>query len=278
MNMKKYIISLLIIFSTILVFPVGVFAAVNSGFIPGQIWYSKSTLVEGETVNIHTAVWNGEKDSLTVKVGFYDKNTLLGSRDVALASLELKDVYIPWKITAGDHIISAKITSSTSTVSGKKETVVLDRALTSNDRQFVAVSAKDNNVVTSAPGIDALKTQIDKTSAEINSIVPENVSNVIVDAFNSVDSVRDNTLTKVTVIKDETKKEVDSFKSESNTGQTTIQKTNIEDATKKPIAYIKLFLFSVLVFIFANKIVFYAVLLIIVFSIIRAVFRAIRNR
>ena len=276
--MKRYFVFLLIILSIFLALPVNAEVTVNSGFIPGQIWYSKSTLVEGETVNIHTAVWNGEKDSLTVKVGFYDKNTLLGSRDVTLASLELKDVYIPWKVTAGDHIISAKITSSTSTVSGKKETVVLDRALTSNDRQFVAVSAKDS-VGTSAPGKDALKTQIDKTSAEINSIVPESVSNVIVNSFNSVDSFRDNTLTKVTAIKGETKTEVDSFKSDDKEIINTLtKKTSIEESTKKPIAYIKLFLFTVLAFIFTNKIVFYAVLLIIAFSIIRAVFRAIRNR
>jgi outer membrane protein assembly factor BamB len=141
--MKKYFLCLLIIISTTLSIPVFAETQVNSGFIPGQIWYSKIDLVEGDTVNIHTAIWNGEKEILSAKVEFYDKNVILGSRDITLASLELKDVYVPWKITAGDHVISAKIISSQATVSGKKEKVDLDRVTTSNDRQFVSVLVKD---------------------------------------------------------------------------------------------------------------------------------------
>lgn len=276
--MKKYIISLLIIFSTILVFPIYVFASVNSGFIPGQIWYSQETLTEGDTVNIHTAVWNGEKNSLSIKVGFYDKSVLLGNRDIVLAPLELKDVYISWKVTAGDHVISAKITSSTSTISGKSESVVLDHSITQSDKQTVSVAIKNDQGVSVSAGEDALQTQIDKTTREIDSIVPEQIRTPISNALTTIDSLRDKTSTEINTTKDETQKEVNAFKSESNIGQTTIQKTNIEDATKKPIAYIKLFLFSVLSFIFNNKIVFYSLLLIVAFYIIRFIFRLIRNK
>jgi len=72
--MKNYILSISIIFTLFLSAPQYIEAVTNTGFIPGQIWYSKEILVEGETVNIHTAVWNGEKESFMFKVEFYDKN------------------------------------------------------------------------------------------------------------------------------------------------------------------------------------------------------------
>jgi hypothetical protein len=275
--MKKYFVFLLIVLSTILVFPVSVLAVTNSGFIPGQIWYSKDTLVEGETVDIHTAVWSGEKDSVSVKVEFYDGSTILGSRDIVLASSELKDVFIPWKITAGDHTISAKITSSTITVSGKKSDVVLGIVTTSNDRQFVPVVVTNNQGVPVSTATDALTTQIDKTTTEIDGIVPSSVRTPVADAVSTLDSFRDKTSTQLNGYKDATQKEVDSFKSETSTNNTN-NNTNIEDATKKPITYIKLYLLTVLAFIFNNRIAFYAILLIVVVYIIRSVYRLIRNR
>ena len=105
---KLFIYSLLILFLTPVTF---IYSAetMNSGLIPGQIWYSSEKLVEGQTVNIYTAVWNGGKNPITMKVEFYDKNVILGSREVVVDPFELKNVSIPWKITAGEHAISAKI-------------------------------------------------------------------------------------------------------------------------------------------------------------------------
>lgn len=277
--MKKYFLFLLIILPAVCwAFSVNAEVSNNSGFIPGQIWYSKETLTEEETVNIHTAVWNGEKNSLSTKVEFYDKNVILGSRDVIIAPLELKDVYIPWKITSGDHVISAKIISSTLTISDKKEKVVLDRIATSNDRQFVSVVVK-NEAGKIVSGDNLLQTQIDKTSSKINSIVPEKVRTSISNIFTLVDNFRDKIFTKVTIIKDKTQKEIDLLKNKDKTVEETLTgKSNIEDATNGQITHIKLFLLSVLVFIFGNKIVFYGLLILIVFYILRGIYRTIRNR
>ncbi|MFA5773338.1 MAG: hypothetical protein WC908_01530 [Candidatus Paceibacterota bacterium] len=276
--MKKYFLSLLIIFSIFFSLPVYAEVSAVSGFIPGQIWYSKDKLIEGDTVNIHTAVWNGESNSLSVKVEFYDKNVVLGDRDVVLNALELKDVYIPWKVTSGDHVLSAKIISSAVTVSSKKEKVILTRIATSNDKQFVSVVVK-NNLGESVSETDLLKNQINKTSAEINGIIPEKVSTSISDGFTVLDNFRDKTFTQVTAVKDETQKEINLIKSEEKTVAKTLdEKSNIEDAVKKPIAYIKLFLFTFLSFIFGNKIVFYGILVIVVFFILRFIYRKIRNR
>ncbi|MFA6514818.1 MAG: hypothetical protein WCT42_00960 [Candidatus Paceibacterota bacterium] len=277
--MKRYFFPTLIIIFTILSLPAYAETEVNSGFIPGQIWYSKLTLIEGETVNIHTAVWNGEKDLLSAKIEFYDKNVILGSRDVTLKPLELKDIYIPWKITSGDHVISAKIISSISTISGKKEKVVPDRSVTSLDRQFVSVIAKDSEGAAVGSSDSLLKDQIDKTTSEINKIIPEKVSTSVSKSFTSLDDLRDKTFTQVDAIKKETKEEIASIiNKEKAISQSLDKKASTGDGTEKPIAYIKLFLFGVLSFVFGNKIIFYGLLLFIVFYIIRAIYRKIRNR
>jgi gas vesicle protein len=276
--MKKYFFSLIIILSFLVSLPVSAEIISNSGFIPGQIWYSEDDLVEGETVNIHTAVWNGTKTALSAKVEFYDKNVILGSRDVVVAPLELKDVYVSWKITSGDHIISAKIISSAVTVSGKKETVVLDRNETSNDKKFVSVlikNASDEPVSSS----DALKSQVDKATSEISNIIPENVSESVADSFSAIDDFRNKNYIKAEEVKQETQKEIETFKNEENTEKSTLYpKVGIEEATQKPIAYIKLFLFSVLAFILGNKIVFYGIIAFVAFLVLRFIYRKIRRK
>ena len=274
--MKKYFLFSLIIFSTILALPV--YAEVSSsGFIPGQIWYSKEPLVEGETVNIHTAVWNGEKDPLSAKVEFYDKNVILGSRDVVLTTNELKDVYVPWKITSGDHVISAKIISSSATISGKKENIVLERIATGNNKQFVSVVVKNDQGKT-VSGESALQDQIKKTTTEINNIVPEKVSSSISNSFAVVDDFRDRAFTQIEVSKKDTQQEINLLNQPKDIIQTINEKSNVNDATKKPIAYVKLFLLTALAFILGNKIVFYGILIFVVFLILRFIYRKIRNK
>ncbi|HEY5588513.1 MAG TPA: hypothetical protein VIK86_06110 [Candidatus Paceibacterota bacterium] len=276
--MKIFLSYLFIILSFFVVIPVYAETTTNSGFIPGQIWYSKASLVEGDTVNIHTAVWNGEKESFSFKVEFYDKNVILGSREVIVNSLELNDVYVPWKITSGDHVISAKIVSSQVSISGKKENVLIDRNITLDDRQFISVVVK-NYLGEPISQSDALKNQIEKTSTEINNILPEKVSTSVSDSFSTIDNLRDKTFTQIDVAKKETQKELNAMNSEvKKSPSSSNNKSNIEDAIKKPITYVKLFLLSLLSFVFGYKIVFYGLVLLILFFILRLIYRKIRNR
>lgn len=276
--MKKYYLFILIIVSTFVSLPADVQAVTNSGFIPGQIWYSKEVLVEGETVNIHTAVWNGEKTQISAKVEFYDKNVILGSREVVLASLELKDVFIPWKVTVGDHVISAKIVSSQQVVSGVKEKIVLGRNATYTDKQSVSVVVKNEN---GEPVLEKniIQTKLENTGEKINELLPEEVSDSISDGFEKVEIFRTEYSVELAKIKDDTKKDIEILKNEEKPLLDKVaEKTDIQEATKEPIAYIKLFLFTVLTFIFINKVLFYGLIVFIAFLILRKIYRAIRNR
>lgn len=276
--MKKLLLFSLIIFSIFFSLPTYAEILNNSGFIPGQIWYSKDKLIEGDTVNIHTAVWNGEKSPVSIKVEFYDKNVILGTRDTTINSSEIKDIFIPWKVIAGDHIISAKITSSSITVSNNKEKVILGRIETSKDKQFVSVVVK-NNLGESVTETDLIKNQIGKTSADISSFVPESISVPISEGLDTIDSFRNNTLAKVEAARIETKNELGKVLGASTVAsEKNIKVNSTEDSIKKPIAYIKLFFLSVISFIFGSSLVFYAVGILLAFFIFRWVYNKISNR
>jgi hypothetical protein len=274
---KLFIYSFFILFLTPLTFTYGA-ETINSGFIPGQIWYSSEELIEGQTVNIHTAIWNGDKNSLTAKVEFYDKNVILGSREITVNSLELKNVSVPWKITSGDHVISAKVASSSSLISGKKEIINLKQGETEADKQSIPVFARDEkgNII-SSNGI--VKDQLNKTSSKIGSILPDKVNNNISNIFAKIEKFRQTSSLGLTESKKDAQKEIDLMKSENKDNVENIkQKENIEDGIKKPISYIKLVLLTILVLIFASQIIFYGLLVLIIFFILRFIYRKIRNR
>lgn len=274
---KLFVYSFFILFLVPLTFTHGA-ETINSGFIPGQIWYSSEELIEGQTVNVHTAVWNGEKNPITAKVQFYDKNVILGFREVTLNSLELKDVSIPWKITSGEHQISAKIISSTINISGKKEIVNLNQAQTGTDRQSVPVVTKDEkgNIITSN---DIVKNQINKTGSKINDILPDKVNDKVLNIFAKIEKFREASSLRLIENKKNTQEEINKIKKEElDKKEITNKKTNIEDGIRKPISYIKLVLLTILVFIFASRIVFYGLFILLLFFILRFLYRKIRNR
>jgi len=268
----------------------------TTGFIPGSIWYSKDTLSEGDTVKVYTALWNNSSSPLSAKIEFYDKNVILGTRDIIVPSLSLKETSVSWKVTSGDHSISAKIISPSITASGKKEVVVLDNSTTEISKTFVPVVI---NTVEGKPATssDILKSQIDKATSSLDSILPDGVANGTTENVSAVDSFRIDTLKKISETKAEAEKTIESFNKTENTTTpssgtkktdnktssvknttTTDSKVGIVDATEKPIAYLKLFFFSILSFIFGSKIVFYLLIVLVLFFISRAIYRKIRNR
>lgn len=247
----------------------------NSGFISGQIWYSQDTLKEGKTVNVHTAVWNGDDNQLSVKVEFYDKNVILGTRDLTISSYSLEDVFVPWKVTSGDHLISAKIIYSVFSISGKKETVSLVKNEVLGEKIFVPIE----NKVEDSSSDNKIENKIVEVGSQITEVLPPGITSSISDGFDTVEVLREKTLQDVTVIKNKAQDDLNIIKSDSpSISKTLTEKNNVEYIVKKPIAYIKLFLFSILSFILGNKILFYGFSLIIIFYILRLIYRKIRGK
>lgn len=255
----------------------------TTGIVPGQIWYSEDPLVEGDTVGVHTAVWNGATTDLSARVEFYDQNVVLGTRDIVVGPQSLKDVSVQWKVTAGDHTIHATIVSSSITTAGKKDQVTLDHNSTAENHTFVAVAVKTPEGKDVKP-VDAVTDQVAKVTEQVKDIVPTSVSTNL----STIDTVRASTYNTVATNKIAAQKDVDALNKSTPTTTTTTVKgktTQVQSkavdptsATRKPIAYLRLFFFTVLSFIFGSKIVFYGLIILIIFLVLRFIYRKIRNR
>lgn len=286
--MKKY----LLVFLFVLFFSRNVSAQEisTSGFLPGQIWYSSNELVEGKTVSIHTALWNGDVNALSVRVEFYDKNVILGSRDVVVLKDKLMDVSVPWKITAGDHVISAKIISSTIVSGSNKEPVSLERNKTTEDKQFVSVNvATADGTKTQAP--DLIKNQIEDVASAVEKTISPKISQPIVLGISTVEDFRQETSDKV-----ENEKKIAQQKIAQigiGTVSTILSKKledpssknpTVEDASKelfsdgKPLQYVKLFFLSGLSILLKNKLIFYPILIFVIFRLIVWIFSLFTRR
>jgi hypothetical protein len=288
--MKK--IFLILLFAFLFAFSVDA----STGFIPGQIWYSSEEFKEGKTINIYTVVWNGEEKTIDMKVDFYDSNTLLGTRDISISPNSTKQVSISWRITSGSHTIFAKITSSA--IEGSNTSVSLKNSETDRDSFFVPVTivTSSGDEVTSG---DIIENQIDKASAKIIDSVPSSVSEPVLNIFSSVEEFRENSSSKINEAKENSKKNIEIFKQENSNNtenkEASLQDVNKKDgdvekeennnklnlnkdSVKKPLEYVKFFLFSFISFIFSNKIVFYLLIIFLIFLIARFIYRKIRKQ
>jgi hypothetical protein len=272
--MKKVLI-LVFAFVTIFSFSDYVFASTTAGFIPGQIWYSKDSLEEGDSVKVYTALWNGSENPIFTKVIFYDKEIVLGTREVTVPSMATKDVSISWQVTAGDHNIHAKIISSTISKSGKEESVVLTRSATGEDHQYVSVKLKKADGET-ATGSDIVNSQITNI---IDKVVPESLSKNVSSGLDSIDSFR---LEKSKIIEDSkkvTEDKIEILKSKTdNVEKSKKIDLNSLDVLKKPLFYVELFLLKILAFIFSNKWIFYGIIVFLLFLILRFFYYKIRRK
>ncbi len=288
--MKKY----LILFIFILIFNINsAFAAVidTAGFIPGQIWYSKENPNEGEKINIYTVVWNGGGNDLTVRIEFYDKNVILGTRDIVIQKEQIKEVSIPWKVTAGDHVISARIVSSTIALNGKKEDIKLINSITTEDHKFIPAVIKNVNgdSVTSS---DLIKNEVSITTAKISDFIPNSVSESVTKNVDKIENFRDATLIKINYEEDHAKKELINFNNLEGKGNESLNtdsftktgtKTSVivspnKNLVEKPLTYLKIYTLTLCGYIFSHKVIFYGLLIIILFNILRFVYHKIKYR
>lgn len=271
--MKKYIQFSFIIFLAFCFSSVNAEEVNKTGFIPGQIWYSKENPTEGDTIKIYTVIWNSNNSPLSTKVEFYDKNVILGSRDLVVQPEQVKEVYVNWKVTSGDHVISAQITSSTLSSNGKKENVVISNSSTSLDRKFIPAVVKNasGDTVTSS---DMVKNEFTEATSKINNVIPEPVSS----RLNQLESVRNDTYSLVVQGTNNAKKEIKLLSDLEISKDQNDKAPQSIDPVHKPITYIKLYLLTFIGFILGNKILFYGVILLIIFYILRSIYFKIRNR
>jgi hypothetical protein len=160
----------------------------EAGFLPGNIWFSKKKVAEGETTAIHTAVFNNTAGKLSGTVEFYDKDILLGKKDFTLDPDTLKVVSMDWKATSGDHSFSAKITNSQSILpGGEKEKIYLSSSSTGNLKNTISAKALDDLGLSSG----AIGEQAGRVGDFIKKYTPAFITDFFKNTFSKIEGFRE---------------------------------------------------------------------------------------
>jgi hypothetical protein len=279
-NKTSFIIFLLVIFCGL---PITQVHASQVGFVDKPIWYSTDKWVEGDTVTISTLVVNSESTALYAKVQFYDGTKVLGEKVVTIASKDAVIISLPWKVTLGEHSISAKIVApSLVDKAGKKTTITPSLSETSKDTFFVSKKVIANTATTT--GDSGAISEIDKAVEYIKDKTPAGVSESASGILATTESVRENwqisledkKTTQQQTVDEMNKTEQDRLDAKQSADPERYIK-NLTDSSKgesplkKPISYILIFLYSILLFIIKNSLIFYGVVVILAILIIKRI-------
>lgn len=286
----KIILVLFVLFLSSFTFAPNLYAeSSNVGFVPSNIWYSKDPFSDGEKIKIYTLLFNQDTRELSGKISFFDRDTLLGSKNFTLKSQEAEVVALEWIVTAGTHTIYARIDDAKFLISnGKYEEVTIAQNESEKSQKIVIKKiAPDLKKIESD-----IKEKVEESVGPIENIqdkiienTPESISKSVEKTVNSIEDLRISSLDYANTKKKEVKQEIADSKTNSNTKPVVTDtdkkdnKDNAVDSKKepntinKPLKYLSLFFFATLAFILNNKIIFYIILISLVFSILRFIWR-----
>jgi hypothetical protein len=115
----------------------------NSGFAPGNLWFSRVPTEVGEVVQVYTLVWNGSTNYITGTVSFFDNDSIIDKQDFVLAGAgNTKILSANWTAEEGRHNIYAEITDSHGGPRASEAvSVSLQYAKTAEEEHFVSAPA-----------------------------------------------------------------------------------------------------------------------------------------
>jgi hypothetical protein len=271
MNLKKAGMVLFIIFSLLPISKV-LAQTTNAGFVPQNIWYSEDPFTEGDKIKIYTLIFNPDTRSFSGTVDFFDNSTLLGTKDFSIAATSAKDVYINWTVTAGDHEIfgqieNAKFLNSDSTYTNAS---ITDNKTSTSSRTVASkiVAQNINNGINSVNGeFNSTVNSIQNIGNTAEKFVPKAAVQAGTTITNTLDGWRGNTSTTLQSAQLQTKNTLNTLSSSKNTTNT--------NAFQKPFTYVKWLVLTILAAIFKYKLLFYGILIVIIFWILRYIWSLI---
>ncbi len=258
--------------SFLLVAPGRLFAETGPAqFIDSPVWFSEE-LKEGITVVISTALVNSGDATLSGTVSFYDSETLLGKTSVSIPAKGVHIATTYWKVTAGDHRISAEFSGKLG--SGPKA-ITLASVSTNPVKETVVrkiVFAPEREINDATPEGKQLAV-VDTLENKVLDVVPKPV----IDFAASFDAFRESSAQKATTLKMEAKQTIDTHTTQTATTTKTLggKEEKTVDSNFSPFTYVKLFLGTALAFILGNQIVFYGILILLVIIGTRALINKI---
>ena len=154
----------------------------NVGFLPSNIWYSKDPFFAGDKIRVYTVIFNGSDSDLEGTVEFYDNSQPIGKSGFSLAGGgRIRDIWIDWTATGGNHTISAKIINPKISAPGEAERpITIANAETGTNERTVDFDINKNGIADSkeivkntlATGEAIVLNKIDDVVKKVNEVVP----------------------------------------------------------------------------------------------------------
>lgn len=287
--MLKRINFFVLLILTLIPFGISFAQTNNVGIIPSNIWYSKDPFEAGDKIKIYTVIYNSDSRELSGTVIFFDNKVFLGKSNFTVPGKSVRDVSIDWTATVGDHVIFAKIENAKFLeTNGKYEEIYVAENTTEESKRRVSQK------------IEATNSKEDTIAdSEIGKIISENTPTFVAKTIDSLEGVREQGSEYATLNIQEVKEKLDLIKKEKNTGnalteeeleksaekgsnEILLDKAKNEDVKEKvvnkieePFQYLKLFFLNLMAFVFKSKVAFYIILALVVFLILRFIWRLI---
>lgn len=282
--MKRYAIYIVGALLGIILVGTSISAYAFSGFIQSPLWQSPETLKEGDMATLYAAFQNTDDAAVTASVSFFDGEILLAKKTITAAPNQVVTTSVTFKVAAGEHSFSATITTMSRFKNGQAEPIAPPASGAKLPDQFVSkkidLSAQASGGRSASES--AILEQIDTAQNAVLNILPGSVKESISDITTTVDDWREERGESFSTTATEAKKIADTG------GATKTIKTNTilgsEDVTVSaeptgsftgPLSYIKYGFFKTLAWLFNTPIVFYLLILVVLYGIVRFLARKI---
>ena len=278
--MKKNIFLLLIVIFFLLPMQNIAAQSSNAGFVQGNIWYSKDPFEENDNIRIYTVIFNPDDRELSGVVLFFDQTKLLGRKDFTVAGKSIKDVFIDWTAATGEHVIFARIENAKLLISkGKYQEVFLTENKTEDSSRIVEKKSVVETISLGEQGAGLIADSVKKIENVVQEYTPNFIVKPIVGVATALENLRENISTKTENKKLEIKgttailSKADDLKINEN-GELVPNSKKAESS--KPLAKtLELSFFSIISIFFKYKILYYGILTIFAWLLIRYIWHLI---
>ncbi len=171
MDIKKFILSSILVFSILGIFSlasaphVEAGETVNAGFVNG-IWYSSNDFFAGDNVRIYSAIQNNSGFDIVGKIQFFDNQEIVGDAEFSVVDGRLIEKWTDWRAKGGDRNIYIKlIDTKKAIIGGGFEPITLAFDSSRVDKRFVDTDTdgdKIGNVVDTDDDNDGLSDEEEK--------------------------------------------------------------------------------------------------------------------
>ena len=266
MNMRKLVVGAI----AIAFCSMPAFSLAATGFIDAPMWIYPEAPTQNQSVTLYALFRNDENTTVSGTVLFYDKDTIVGKKNVTVAPGGVGTANTTFRISAGSHTFSASMGSLTKIAPNGTSSALLipmqstqmpTIVVSANSASASAVSSTANSSV-SDPTSKAVLGQVDSFENTALSVVPPSFQDKVTAAAKSVDTWRAVKASTFTVSRE---------KASSAT---------IPPATKYvdgPLKYVKIAFFSLLAFVFSFPVIFYIAGIVVFYIVVRFIVRKISN-